>query len=93
MLKDIYETDENGTILFDSPKIAKVDEERINIINQMTPDQKEMFIIGMCFYSAYCTYAELKMGKAQSECDVRELELVKEMLKRQNLKSEIISKQ
>ena len=45
---------------------AEVDKSRINLIAQLTQDQKDMFLIVMCYHSAFLIMQEIRAGKNAS---------------------------
>lgn len=63
-----------------------IDSERIKIIDQLSEDQKGIFLLGMCLHSAVLTYFELEMDKIQTISDHKELEEVKKVLKKNKIK-------
>jgi len=67
-----------------------LDISRINLINNMSQAQKDMFLIGMCYHSAYMTSSELASGRKINSVDLQELQNVKVALKRQKLNSDIL---
>ena len=66
-----------------------VDESRKELIDSLSDNQKDMYLIGMCYHSAYMSYAELKEGKSLNLVDEFELKAVKDAMRRQGLETEI----
>lgn len=66
-----------------------VDEERFKLIDQMDENQKDMFLIGMCFHSAFLSMKEKRLGKQLNNEELKELLAISVALDRQKLKSEI----
>lgn len=66
-----------------------VDESRKELIDSLSDNQKDIFIIGMCYHSAYMSYTELRGGKSINLADEFELKVVKDAMRRQGLETEI----
>ena len=66
---------------------SDVNKERFKLIDQMTEDQKDIFLIGMCFYSAFLSMKEKRTGKELNEADEKELSATIAALNRQKLKT------
>lgn len=66
-----------------------VDESRKKLIDSLSGNQKDMYLVGMCYHSAYMSYLELKRGEEISQVEAFELKAVKDALNRQGLKTEI----
>ncbi len=70
--------------------LSPVDIERINLINQLSDDQKDIFALGLGFFAAYLTDGEVRAGREHiSESDLSALDSIKQILNRQNLKTNI----
>lgn len=63
-----------------------VDLERLNIINQMTCDQKDFFLMGMAYHDAHLTKAELGMGCRPNPADVRSMQHCIDAMDRQGIR-------
>jgi hypothetical protein len=64
-----------------------VDKDRIDIIDSMTQTQKDFYLLGMCFHSAYMTAVELlHKTKTHNAYETEELKVVYTTLKRYNKK-------
>ena len=66
-----------------------VDVSRRKLIDSLNNNQKDMYIIGMCYHSAFMSYLERERGKRLSLTDDLELKAVIYAMNRQKLKSEI----
>lgn len=70
--------------------MRNVDDSRFNLIDTMSQSQKDMFLIGMFYHSAYLTMLEVENGWVQPTiAQLSELKGVIEAMKRQGLKSEL----
>lgn len=69
--------------------VISVDESRLRMIESMTQDQRDMFLIGMSYHSAHLSFEDRSMGKQLSSVCSKELEMVIEAMNRQGLVSKI----
>jgi hypothetical protein len=69
--------------------MSSVDKSRKNLIDSLNADQKDIFLIGMCYYSAYLSKQEQLAGKSLSLVEKYELSSVIEALNRQGINTEI----
>jgi hypothetical protein len=77
------------------PKSTDIDQERLNLVNQLSEAQKDVFLLGLSFYAAYQTYCTLKAVERgvgiekPSPGHIREMEAVRDALNRLKLKTSL----
>ena len=69
--------------------MASVDDSREKMIDSMTQDQRDMFLIGMIYHSAHLTFEEQSIGITPSGVCAVELDMVIKAMNRQGLVSKI----
>ena len=69
--------------------MALVDESREKIIAEMSQDQRDMFLIGMSYHSAFFTYLDQLSGRPVSMVNQYELDKVRDAMGRQGLNTEL----
>lgn len=63
-----------------------IDLYRLDVVNRLTREQKDFFLLGLGLYSACCTKDQLALGQyLQSEGDVDTLKRVEKTLKKYDL--------
>jgi hypothetical protein len=69
--------------------MLQVDLDRVNIINDMNQEQKDAYLLGMCFHSAFYTAVEIKNNKPQVASDIKELKTVYDILIKNKMSCEL----
>ena len=69
--------------------MASVDDSRLKMIDPMTQDQRDMFLIGMLYHSAHLTFEEQFIGVTPSGVRAVELNMVIKAMDSHGLVSKI----
>jgi|APSaa5957512622_1039677.scaffolds.fasta_scaffold28677_7 hypothetical protein len=68
----------------------RFDRIRFSVFDQLTCSQKNIFVLGTCFHSAYWTHRDEINKKVIPPAAQRELDCVRDILKQENIESEIL---